>query len=201
MNEGIQNQFNVYGLKMKKAFMVKSVVLAMVMAGDISSAMAATSGSSSTVNGGTVEFKGSVVDAACAVTADTTNQVVNMGQVRLAAFTGKDSVANQKTPFTIKLADCDTTIASQASVTFDGNAAAGEAGVLDNTSGAGNAAGVGIQIYDKDGSALDLGTASQAVTLIDGDNTLNFSADYYQTADTATAGSVDTTATFNVTYQ
>ena len=86
-------------------------------------------------------------------------------------------------------------------MTFDGNAAAGEAGVLDNTSGAGNAAGVGIQIYDKDGSALDLGTASQAVTLIDGDNTLNFSADYYQTADTATAGSVDTTATFNVTYQ
>ena len=201
MNEGIQNQFNVYGLKMKKAFMVKSVVLAMVMAGGISSAMAATSGSSSTVNGGTVEFKGSVVDAACAVTADTTNQVVNMGQVRLAAFTGKDSVANQKTPFTIKLADCDTTIASQASVTFDGNAAAGEAGVLDNTSGAGNAAGVGIQIYDKDGSALNLGTASHAVTLIDGDNTLNFSADYYQTADTATAGSVDTTATFNVTYQ
>ena len=201
MNEGIQNQFNVYGLKMKKAFMVKSVVLAMVMAGGISSAMAATSGSSSTVNGGTVEFKGSVVDAACAVTADTTNQVVNMSQVRLAAFTGKDSVANQKTPFTIKLADCDTTIASQASVTFDGNAAAGEAGVLDNTSGAGNAAGVGIQIYDKDGSALNLGTASQAVTLIDGDNTLNFSADYYQTADTATAGSVDTTATFNVTYQ
>jgi type 1 fimbria pilin len=201
MNEGIQNQFNVYGLKMKKAFMVKSVVLAMVMAGGISSAMAATSGSSSTVQGGTVEFKGSVVDAACAVTADTTNQIVNMGQVRLAAFTGKDSVANQKTPFSIKLADCDTTIASQASVTFDGNAAAGEAGVLDNTSGAGNAAGVGIQIYDKDGSALDLGTASQAVTLIDGDNTLNFSADYYQTADTATAGSVDTTATFNVTYQ
>ena len=169
---------------MKKAFMVKSVVLAMVMAGGISSAMAATSGSSSTVQGGTVEFKGSVVDAACAVTADTTNQIVNMGQVRLASFTGKDSVANQKTPFSIKLADCDTTIASQASVTFDGNAA-----------------GVGLQIYDKDGSALDLGTASQAVTLIDGDNTLNFSADYYQTADTATAGSVDTTATFNVTYQ
>ena len=113
---------------MKKAFMVKSVVLAMVMAGGISSAMAATSGSSSTVQGGTVEFKGSVVDAACAVTADTSNQIVNMGQVRLAALTGKDSVANQKTPFSIKLADCDTTVASQASVTFDGNAAAGEAG-------------------------------------------------------------------------
>lgn len=186
---------------MKKSFVVKSVILTMVMAGGISSAMAATSGSSATVSGGTVEFKGSVVDAACAVAANTTNQVVNMGQVRLAAFTGKDSVANQKTPFNIKLADCDTTVASQASITFDGNAAAGVPGVLDNTAGAGSAAGVGIQIYDKEGSALALGSASQAVALIDGDNTLNFSADYYQTATTAAAGSVDTTATFNVTYQ
>lgn len=187
---------------MKKAFVVKSIVLAMVMAGGISSAMAATSGSTpNTVQGGTVEFKGAVVDAACAVTADTANQVVNLDQVTLSTFTGKDSVANQKTPFTIKLADCDVTTVNQAQVTFDGNAAAGEAGVLDNTAGAGNAAGVGIQIFDKDGSALDLGTASQAVTLIKGDNTLNFSADYYQTAATATAGNVDTTATFNITYQ
>lgn len=187
---------------MKKAFAIKSVVLAMVMAGGISSAMAATSGATpNTVSGGTVEFKGAVVDAACAVTADTANQVVTLDQVRLSTFTGKDSVANQKTPFNIKLADCDTNVATQASVTFEGNAASGEAGVLDNTAGAGSASGVGIQIYDKDGSALDLGSTSQAVTLIDGDNTLNFSADYYQTADVATAGSVDTTATFNVTYQ
>ncbi|WP_368540808.1 fimbrial protein [Enterobacter soli] len=187
---------------MKNAFMVKSLAAAVIMAAGISSAMAATSGATSnTVQGGTVEFKGAVVDAACAVTADTANQVVTLDQVRLATFTGKDSVANQKTPFSIKLADCDTTVSTQASITFDGNAASGEAGVLDNTAGAGSASGVGIQIYDKDGSALDLGTASQAVTLIDGDNTLNFSADYYQTADTATAGSVDTTATFNVTYQ
>ncbi len=201
MNEGIQNQFNVYGLKNEKSIYGKKRRSGNGYGWRYFFCDGSDSGSSSTVQGGTVEFKGSVVDAACAVTADTTNQVVNMGQVKLSAFTGKDSVANQKTPFSIKLADCDTTIASQASVTFDGNAAAGEAGVLDNTSGAGNAAGVGIQIYDKDGSALDLGTASQAVTLIDGDNTLNFSADYYQTADTATAGSVDTTATFNVTYQ
>ena len=90
MNEGIQNQFNVYGLKIKKAFMVKSVVLAMVMAGGISSAMAATSGSSSTVNGGTVEFKGSVVDAAWKKKKDNNNQVLNMGQIRMAAFTGYD---------------------------------------------------------------------------------------------------------------
>lgn len=186
---------------MKKAFVVKSLTAAVIMAAGMASAMAATSGANTTVQGGTVEFKGAVVDAACAVTADTANQVVNLDQVRLASLTGKDSVANQKTPFSIKLADCDTTVSTQASITFDGSAAEGTTGVLDNTAGAGSAQGVGIQIYDKDGSALNLGTASQAVTLIDGDNTLNFSADYYQVADKATAGSVDTTATFNVTYQ
>ncbi|MEZ6876810.1 fimbrial protein [Enterobacter sp. KBR-315C3_2022] len=187
---------------MKKTVMVKSLAAAVIMAAGISSAFAATSGAtSSTVQGGTVEFKGSVVDAACAVSSDTVNQVVNLGQVRLAQLTGKDAVANQKTPFAITLADCDSTVSKQASITFDGTAAADEPGVLDNTAGAGSASGVGIQIYDKDGSALDLGTASQAVTLIDGNNNLNFSADYIQTADTATAGNVDTTATFNITYQ
>lgn len=69
------------------------------MAAGISSAMAAEIGETSTVQGGTVEFKGSVVDAACAVTADSTNQVVTMDQVRMQAFTGKDSVANQKNRF------------------------------------------------------------------------------------------------------
>ncbi len=186
---------------MKKTFILKSLTVAVVMAAGISSAMAAEIGETSTVQGGTVEFKGSVVDAACAVTADSTNQVVTMDQVRMQAFTGKDSVANQKKPFSIKLADCDTSLSSQATVTFDGNSAVGEPGVLDNISGVGSASGVGIQIYDKNGSKLDLGTASQAVTLIDGNNTLNFSADYYQTAEAVTAGNVDATATFNVTYQ
>lgn len=162
--------------------------------------MAAEIGETSTVQGGTVEFKGSVVDAACAVTADSTNQVVTMDQVRMQAFTGKDSVANQKNRFPSNWLTA-TPLSSQATVTFDGNSAVGEPGVLDNISGVGSASGVGIQIYDKNGSKLDLGTASQAVTLIDGDNTLNFSADYYQTAEAVTAGNVDATATFNVTYQ
>ncbi|MEX5431832.1 fimbrial protein [Klebsiella michiganensis] len=186
---------------MKKAFMLKSVVLAMVMAGGISSAMAATSGSSTTVTGGTVEFKGTVVDAACSVTQKTADQTVYLDQVRTEAFAGKGTVANQKQSFEIDLANCDTQVASQAQITFEGNAAAGETSVLDNTAGAGNAVGVGIQIFDRDGSALDLGKASQALTLIDGTNAMKFSADYYQTADTLTPGSVDTTATFNVTYQ
>lgn len=179
-------------------FAVKGLVLGLMMA--TGSAMAANG----SVSGGSVHFTGSVVDAACAVTQDSVDQSVQMGQVRLAAFgetPAAGSVAGQKVPFSIKLADCDTSVSTQASVTFNGNSAADQAGVLDNAAGAGGAQGVGIQIYDNDGTALPLGTASKAATLIDGTNTLNFSADYIATSSTVTAGDVDATATFNVTYQ
>ena len=190
-----------------KNFTVKALALALMMVGG--SAMAASTDVSellgpTTVTGGSVHFTGSVVNAACAVAEDSINKTVDMGQVRLAAFgeaPAAGNVANQKTPFTIKLTDCDTNVSTQASVTFNGTAAAGYSSVLDNTAGAGGAQGVGIQIYDTDGTALDLGKASKAATLIDGDNTMSFSADYIATNSTLAAGNVDATATFNVTYQ
>lgn len=185
-----------------KNFAVKGLALALMMVGG--SAMAAGASGASSVTGGTVHFTGSVVDAACAVSQDSIDQTVQMGQVRLAAFgdtPAAGTVAGQKTPFNIKLTDCDTSVSTQASITFSGDAAANQAGVLDNTAGAGGAQGVGIQIYDNDGTALALGTASKAATLIDGINTLSFAADYIATDSNVTAGNVDATATFNVTYQ
>ena len=179
---------------------IKKLALAMGLVMAAGSAMAATSGSTTSVTGGQIEFQGSVVDAACAVAQNSVDQTVQMGQVRVADFAGTGSEAGAKTPFTIGLEDCDTTVSQNAAVTFNGNADSGAAGVLANAAGEGSAQGVGIQIYDNDGTALALGTASQAVTLIDGTNTLNFSADYVSTADTVTAGNVDATATFNITY-
>ncbi|HFZ8995705.1 TPA: fimbrial protein [Citrobacter freundii] len=187
---------------MNKTFAVKGLALALMMVGG--SAMAAGASGATSVSGGSVHFTGSVVDAACAVSQDSVDQTVTLGQVRLAAFGDTPApgvAAGQKVPFNITLSDCDTSVSSQASITFNGNQAEGQAGVLDNTAGVGSAQGIGIQIYDNDGSALPLGQASKGTTLIDGTNTLNFSADYITTASTVTAGNVDTTATFNVTYQ
>ena len=181
---------------------IKKLVLAMGLVMAAGSAMAAlpTSGSSTSVVGGQIEFQGTVVDAACAVAQNSVDQTVQMGQVRVADFAGTGSEAGAKTAFTIGLEDCDTTVSQNAAVTFNGNADSGAAGVLVNAAGEGSAQGVGIQIYDNDGTALALGTESQAVTLIDGTNTLNFSADFVSTADTVTPGNVDATATFNITY-
>ena len=44
----------------------------------------ATSASAAIVNGGTVHFKGEVVEAACAVNMNSADQTVQLGQVRAA---------------------------------------------------------------------------------------------------------------------
>ena len=165
------------------------------------SAMAATT----SVTGGTVHFKGTVIDAACAVDDNSIEQTVTMGQVRTARFGTAGSVtigtaANQKVPFSISLKDCDSTVASNASLTFNGTASADYPSALENAGGPGSASGVGIQIYDAEGAALGLGTASATVALINGENTLSFTADYISTKTTVTSGDVEATATFNVTY-
>ncbi|MFB5643276.1 fimbrial protein [Kluyvera ascorbata] len=189
-----------------KNFTVKGLTLALMMVGTSAMAMGGSSDATgpTTVTGGSVHFTGSVVNAACAVSQDSVNKTVDMGQVRLAAFGDQPvggTAANQKTPFSITLTDCDTSVSTEATVTFNGTAAEGSAGVLDNMAGAGGAQGVGVQIYDTDGTALDLGKESKAATLIDGDNVMSFSADYVSTSSSLTAGNVDATATFNVTYQ
>jgi len=188
-----------------KNFTIKGLTLALMMVGGSAMAAGISGGTGPvTVTGGSVHFTGSVVNAACAVAEDSINQTVNMGQVRLAAFGDtptEGNVANQKVPFSIKLTDCDTNVSTQASVTFNGPAASGNASVLDNTAGTGGAQGVGVQLYDTDGTALDLGKESKAATLIDGNNTMAFTADYIATSGTLSAGDVDATATFNVTYQ
>ncbi|SUG52081.1 type-1 fimbrial major subunit [Salmonella enterica subsp. arizonae] len=82
---------------------------AIVFGGMVSTAQADTT----TVTGGTVNFVGQVVDAACSVSADSVDQTVTLSQVRASKLTGAGMVANQKEDFTIKLEDCDTQISPE----------------------------------------------------------------------------------------
>ena len=63
---------------MKLKFISMAVFSALTL-GVATSASAAT-----TVNGGTVHFKGEIVDAACAVSLNSFDQIVSLGQVRTA---------------------------------------------------------------------------------------------------------------------
>lgn len=156
------------------------------------------------VNGGTVHFKGELVNAACAVSTESSDQVVKLGQYRTASF-AKVGDTSAQIPFTIVLNDCDSTVATSASVAFTGQTDATDPTILavssgDNTT---TASGVGIEILDSASKVLtpDGSTFSTAHALTDGTNTLPFTARYKATAATATAGQANADATFVMKYE
>ncbi|HAT3613044.1 type 1 fimbrial major subunit FimA [Klebsiella michiganensis] len=180
---------------------IKTLAIVALSALSLSStvALAATT----TVNGGTVHFKGEVVNAACAVDAGSLDQTVMLGQVRSAKLATAGSTSSS-VGFNIQLDECDTTVATKASVAFSGTA-------VNNTntnvlalqnSAAGSATNVGVQILDSTGTplALDGATFSKASTLNDGSNVIPFQARYYATG-AATAGIANADATFKVQYE
>lgn len=182
---------------MSNTTFIKTLVAAsLLMAG---MANAATT----TVNGGTVHFKGEVVNAACAVDAGSVDQTVQLGQVKTATLSeaGKTSPA---VGFNIQLNDCDTTVATKAAIAFSGVTVGADnptALALEN-SAAGGATNVGIQVLDSAGKALafDGASFSTAANLIDGTNILPFQARYVATG-VATPGIANGNANFKVQYQ
>ncbi|AEF44254.1 Fimbrial protein domain-containing protein [Serratia sp. AS12] len=163
---------------------------------------AAMNASAATVNGGTVHFKGDVVNAACAVNTNSFDQTVHLGQVRTAKL-AKDGDKSTPVGFNIELNDCDTTVSSTASILFDGVSVSGKPTVLAlQSSAAGSATNVGVQILDSTGTPVmvDGSAASTAYTLSDGTNKIPFQAAYYATGQ-ATAGAANADAAFKVEYQ
>ena len=179
---------------------IKTLAMVVLSALSLSSAAALAD---TTVNGGTVHFKGEVVNAACAVDAGSIDQTVQLGQVRSAKLATAGSTSSA-VGFNIQLDDCDTTVATKASVAFSGTAVdSSNTTVLAlQNSAAGGATNVGVQILDSTGTplALDGAAFGAQTTLNDGTNVLPFQARYYATA-AATAGTANADATFKVQYE
>lgn len=182
---------------MRKTKYLKSLIAVSMLTAGL--AQAATT----TVNGGTVRFKGEVVNTACAVDAGSVDQTVQLGQVKSTTLSaaGKTSSA---VGFKIQLNDCDTTVATKAAVAFSGvavNAENNNALAVDG-SASGGATNVGIQILDSKGKALsfDGSDYSAAVTLGEGTNSLPFQARYIATG-AATPGIANANANFKVQYE
>lgn len=182
---------------------MKIKALAIVALSALSVCSASALAATTTVNGGAVHFKGEVVNAACAVDAGSVDQTVQLGQVRSAKMATAGSTSSA-VGFNIQLNECDTTVSTKASVAFSGTAVD-----TDNTSilalqssAAGSATNIGVQILDKSGTPLSLdgATFSAATTLIDGTNIIPFQARYYATG-AATAGTANADATFKVQYE
>ena len=182
---------------------MKIKTLAIVVLSALSLSSAATLADTTTVNGGTVHFKGEVVNAACAVDAGSVDQTVQLGQVRTASL-AQEGATSSAVGFNIQLNDCDTTVADKAAIAFLGTAIDGNhPNVLAlQSSAAGSATNVGVQILDRTGNALTLdgATFSAQTTLNNGTNTIPFQARYYAIGE-ATPGAANADATFKVQYQ
>lgn len=156
------------------------------------------------VNGGTVHFKGELVNAACSVNTESSEQTVNLGQYRTAKFT-KIGDTTSNIPFNIVLNDCDPLVAKTAAVAFTGQLDATDKTLLAVTSGSNDntAKGVGIEILDSKSTTLtpDGATFSAAQNLIEGTNTLSFTARYKSTAATTAPGQANADATFVMKYE
>ena len=182
---------------------IKTLAIVVLSALSLSSTAALAETTPTTVNGGTVHFKGEVVNAACAVDAGSVDQTVQLGQVRTASL-AQEGATSSAVGFNIQLNDCDTNVASKAAVAFLGTAIdAAHTNVLAlQSSAAGSATNVGVQILDRTGVALTLdgATFSSETTLNNGTNTIPFQARYYAIGE-ATPGAANADATFKVQYQ
>ncbi|MCX5469034.1 type 1 fimbrial major subunit FimA [Acinetobacter nematophilus] len=180
----------------------KSLSIAAVSAFGIS--VSAFAADPVTVKGGTVNFTGELVNAACAVSTASSNQTVSLGQYRTARL-AKAGDKTAPVPFSIKLSDCDPTVQKTAAIAFQGTAAEGGTNLLGLSASSANgtvAKNVGLQITDHTAKALGITGAafSTPQALLDGENALQFNA-YYVATGIATAGDANASATFTVKYE
>jgi len=192
-----------------KAYLNNKTLLAL----GVAALLPAGSSLAATASGGTVNFSGSVVTSACAISANSANIDVDLGEVRTATLAAAGSEASTAKAFTITLEDCeiadtsagteeDPIPATTVAVTFTGTPDSTDADGLavgSNGSSA-SAQNVAIRLYDEQGNVVRLGESAPPVELRSGSNTLNFSAKYYSPQGNATAGDASAVATYTVTY-
>jgi len=177
-------------MSINKKFTLLSAIVATIICGSANAA---------SVNGGKVTFNGEVTSGACAVSSSDSDKIVSLDTVKTSTFTATDQLANAKKPFNISLLECNTETLETVQISFSGQTVEGKPGVLANTAGAGSAQNVGLQLFNPDGSALDMGALSTEIALTETTN-IPLSVDYRSTAAAVTAGKVQSVANFMLDY-
>ncbi|HBV4841645.1 TPA: fimbrial protein [Klebsiella aerogenes] len=150
---------------------------------------------------GTVNFTGEILDAACTVDVASQNQTVDLGKYNKTEFADVGYKTAAKS-FNIVLKDCPDTVTS-AKVRFDGKPEATDSSLLAiDSSVAGAATGVAINLMTADKADLPLHSENSYDYTLSStqDNTLGFYAQYKSTAATVTAGPANSVANFSVVY-
>lgn len=153
-----------------------------------------------TLPGGNLRFQGVIIAESCRVEAGDRQMTVQMGQISSNRFhaPGEDT---DPVPFDIHLQDCSTSVSQRVGVAFHGVADGKNPDVLSVGEGPGIATGIGIALFDKDGSLVPLNSPPLSWTrLYSGPTTLHFIAKYRSTGRQVT-GAANAQAWFSLTYQ
>lgn len=152
--------------------------------------------------GGKVTFTGNITNSACSISPESSDQTVDLGQISIKDLTDGDKTTKPR-DFDITLENCvlDESTANTVTVTFGGTSSEFEPGILGVS---GTASGVGVAIAEQNSSSgfLPLNTPSKAMDIMNGSNTMHFSAYLMGNEDaTPTEGDFTAVANFILTYQ
>lgn len=152
---------------------------------------------------GTITFNGKVLSSTCSVSNATAGVVaVTLPDVQATALAGVGTVAGL-TPVSLVLTGCPTTPSGVVvGAAFDNTNVDATTGAVKNATGA-TYSNVEVQITNSTGTAIDLSTNSNPVNATisgTGTATLSYKAQYLSTAATTTAGLVNASVAYTLTY-
>lgn len=171
----------------------------------ISLAVALMAASTATMaNTGTIQFKGKITDATCAIevvdpTNGSNNNMIQLGSYATEYFTAA-KVRTPARPFQLKIKDaskCGLSDGDTVSVTYTGlDGTAGD--YFQIKQGTGAAGSIAVALTDRDSGDVKPNTPTITYPITNGENLLRFSASLIATAATVTAGYVDSDIQFVV---
>lgn len=155
---------------------------------------------------GAIHFDGSVIAPTCVLTNGPTpaDIRVKLPAVAVSALSQSGQTAG-RTPFVIRVADCDATTAQVQTYFEPGPTVNINTNNLTLEGGANNAGNVELQLLNADHSQILLGNPSglqnsQAAAVSGGGADLRYYAQYVATG-AATAGAANSSVTFTMIYQ
>lgn len=148
---------------------------------------------------GVINFDGEIIAGGCDVVPGDDSQTVNMGTLSVKSFKGAGTTAGSAA-FQIELINCHPSLTSVGLV-FDGLPDAVDSSIL-AIQGANSATGVGIALYEIDGTTpVGLSVPSES-QLLNGNSgaVLRYVAKYKATAETVVAGKASAVVNFTLVY-
>ncbi|TQI78369.1 type 1 fimbria pilin [Serratia fonticola] len=144
-----------------------------------------------------VNFKGTLIVDPCIVSTSSAEQTIEFGNIAASTFINHNRSAGER--FKITLAECDLSLGSTVSITFNGTAAGQQPDAFSVT---GTAEGIGIALEDAEGKTITPNVSLESSPLNAGETVLEYMA-YVQGPDYKgiKQGSFVSQVTFTLAYE